>query len=193
LKKFAQGYNKFEEILSVIIFALLVVDVFIGVVWRYALNNSLAWTDELSRILYVWITWIGVSLGEAKNEHIRITMLTDRLPFRVAHAVNLVAYLLTIVISGLCGYYSAFLYHFSLEGSYYVVTGTPYWVGYYAITIGCALYIIRLLFKLPKAVKYIIKGESAVDLDDIEVPSELAGVMSKEDYLEMLKAQKGGK
>ena len=192
MKKFAQKFNQVEEAISVLIFALLVLDVFIGVIWRYVLNNSLVWTDELSRLLFVWITWLGLSVGEAHKEHIKISMFTDRLPFRVAHVVNILANLITIAIAAIVAYYVIVVSN-TMAGSMYVTLKVPYAIGYWSIPIGCALYIIRLLFDCSKSLKYAIKGESALTLDDVVVPSELAGVMSKEDYLEMLKNQKGGK
>lgn len=192
MKKFAQRFNQVEEAISVLIFAVLVLDVFIGVIWRYVLNNSLVWSDELSRLLFAWLTWFGLSVGEAHKEHIKITMLTDRLPFRVAHAVNILANLITIAIAAIVAYYVIVVSN-TMAGSMYVTLKVPYAVGYWSIPVGCALYIIRLLFDCGKSLKYAVKGESALSLDDIVVPSELAGVMSKEDYLEMLKNQKGGK
>ncbi len=192
MKKFAQRFNQVEEAISVLIFAVLVLDVFIGVIWRYVLNNSLVWSDELSRLLFAWLTWFGLSVGEAHKEHIKITMLTDRLPFRVAHAVNILANLITIAIAAIVAYYVIVVSN-TMAGSMYVTLKVPYAVGYWSIPVGCALYIIRLLFDCSKSLKYAVKGESALSLDDIVVPSELAGVMSKEDYLEMLKNQKGGK
>lgn len=192
MKKFAQKFNQVEEAISVLIFALLVLDVFIGVIWRYVLNNSLVWTDELSRLLFVWITWLGLSVGEAHKEHIKISMFTDRLPFRVAHVVNILANLITIAIAAIVAYYVIVVSN-TMAGSMYVTLKVPYAIGYWSIPVGCALYIIRLLFDCSKSLKYAIKGESALTLDDVVVPSELAGVMSKEDYLEMLKNQKGGK
>ena len=191
MKTFVQKFNRVEETISVIIFAVLVLDVFVGVIWRYVLNNSLVWSDELSRLLFAWLTWFGVSVGEAHKEHIKISMLTDRLPFRVQHAVSVVANVLTIVIAVVISYYVIIVSN-TMAGSMYVTLKIAYAWGYWSIPVGCALYVIRLIFEIAKSLKYAIKGESALTLDDIVVPAELAGVMSKEDYLEMLKNQKGG-
>ena len=191
MKQFIKRFNQVEEAISVLIFALLVVDVFIGVIWRYVLNNSLVWSDELSRLLFAWITWLGLSVGEAHKEHIKISMVTDRLPFRAQHAVNVISNLITIAIAAIVSYYVIQVSN-TMAGQMYVTLKVPYAIGYWSIPIGCALYILRLLFECGKSLKYAIKGESALSLDDVVVPAELAGVMSKEDYLEMLKNQKGG-
>ena len=68
-------------------FALMVIIIFVQVIMRKA-GNSLSWSEELGKFLFVWISWMGISLGQREGEHIKITMLTDRLPFRLAQIVN---------------------------------------------------------------------------------------------------------
>lgn len=72
--------NHTEEIVIVAMFAVMVAVIFVQVIMRKC-GNSLTWSEELGKFLFVWITWLGISLGERKGEHIKITMLTDRLPF----------------------------------------------------------------------------------------------------------------
>lgn len=191
LKKFFKLFTNAEEAVSVIIFMLLVVDIFIGVIWRYVFNNSLAWSDELSRLLFVWLTWLGLSVGEAHNEHIRITMLVDRLPFRAAHVVNALGNILVIVVCIAISWYT-YVVASTMSETRYVALKIPLAIGYWSIIVGCVFYVFRLIGRTIKSFKLAIAGESALSIDDIEVPAELAGVMSKEDYIAMLKEQKGG-
>ena len=72
--------DKLEEILLVSMFVLMVLIIFIQVIMRYVFNNSLSWSEELGKFLFVWLSWIGISIGERRNEHIKITMLVDKLP-----------------------------------------------------------------------------------------------------------------
>lgn len=50
-----------------------------GVISRQV-NAPLAWTDELAQYLLVWTGFAGWMIATRKNSHIRITVLTDRLP-----------------------------------------------------------------------------------------------------------------
>ena len=83
--------NHTEEIVIVAMFALMVAVIFLQVIMRYVFSNSLSWSEELGKFLFVWITWLGISLGERMGEHIKITMLVDRLPFKVAQVVKSLA------------------------------------------------------------------------------------------------------
>ncbi len=52
--------------------------VFFGVVFRF-LNRPLAWSDELSTYLLVWVGFVGWIIAGNRGSHIRIRVLLDRL------------------------------------------------------------------------------------------------------------------
>ena len=89
--------NHIEEVIIVSMFALMVIIIFVQVIMRKA-GNSLSWSEELGKFLFVWISWMGISLGQREGEHIKITMLTDRLPFRLAQIVNIISDIVVIII-----------------------------------------------------------------------------------------------
>lgn len=47
---------------------------------RYLFNAPTIWAEELSRLLLVWGTFMGAAYLVHRRAHIRITILTDRLP-----------------------------------------------------------------------------------------------------------------
>src|SRR5262245_36394329 len=47
---------------------------------RYALNSSIGWADEVSRLMFVWSIFLAIPLGIKLGAHIGIEMLTARLP-----------------------------------------------------------------------------------------------------------------
>ena len=73
-------WDHFEEFFLIPSLMVSVALVFIQVIMRYVFSNSLTWSEELARYLYVWQTWIGVSYSARNGTHLRITMLRDRLP-----------------------------------------------------------------------------------------------------------------
>ena len=73
-------WDHLEEYVLVYSLMVSVALVFVQVVMRRVFNNSLSWSEELARYLYVWQTWLGVSYAARNGTHLRITMLKDRLP-----------------------------------------------------------------------------------------------------------------
>lgn len=80
LKKLGRGYDELEEKLLVfsLLFALGLV--FVQIIMRYIFNNSLSWSEELARYIFIWQIWLGVSFAQRSGSHIKISLLTDRLP-----------------------------------------------------------------------------------------------------------------
>ncbi|MBL8588509.1 MAG: TRAP transporter small permease subunit, partial [Methylobacteriaceae bacterium] len=61
----------------------LLATVFFGVVSRQ-IGAPLAWSDELAQYLLVWTGFAGWMIASRNRSHIRITVLTDRMPGRLA-------------------------------------------------------------------------------------------------------------
>lgn len=59
--------------------ALMVLLVFTNVVLRYALNSGIAVSEELSRWLFVWLTFLGAIVALNERAHLGTDMLVSRL------------------------------------------------------------------------------------------------------------------
>jgi len=74
--------------------AAMVAIVSAQVFMRYVLNSSIGWTDEVSRLTFVWSIFLAIPLGIKAGVHIGMEILTARLPANVqdvlARAVALV-------------------------------------------------------------------------------------------------------
>ncbi|WP_198674849.1 TRAP transporter small permease [Rhodoferax ferrireducens] len=77
--------NKYCQVLSwlmVASLALMVVLVFTNVVLRYALNSGITVSEELSRWLFVWLTFLGAIVALNERAHLGTDMLVSRLNAR---------------------------------------------------------------------------------------------------------------
>jgi len=73
-------YCRFINLLIALALAVMVVLVFGNVVLRYAFNSGIAVSEELSRWLFVWITFLGAVSAIKENAHLGTDMLVSRLP-----------------------------------------------------------------------------------------------------------------
>ena len=60
------------------------------------LNDSLSWSEELVRYIFVWQVWLGASLGMRINEHIRVDMFVKKLPTAAQKFLNFLVILLLL-------------------------------------------------------------------------------------------------
>ncbi|PAE30341.1 TRAP transporter permease DctQ [Paenibacillus sp. 7884-2] len=62
----------FEEYILVFLSAFTVVIIFLQVVMRYVFDNSLTWSEEMARYMFIWLIYIGVSYAVKKKRHLGV-------------------------------------------------------------------------------------------------------------------------
>src|ERR1700730_4564535 len=79
---------------------------FLGIVARYGLNRPLAWSDELSDLLFLGLTMLESVIAFQRNQHMRILILVARLAGSkaarleaISAAACLIAFALSLVFS----------------------------------------------------------------------------------------------
>jgi TRAP-type C4-dicarboxylate transport system permease small subunit len=63
------------------------------VFFRYVLNHSLFWSEELARYILVWLTFLGASVAYRRGTHPRIDLFVSRFGSRGARAIHVGAHL----------------------------------------------------------------------------------------------------
>ena len=79
MEKFIDGYCKLIGYLIAAMLAVMVVLVFGNVFMRYAFNSGFTVSEELSRWLFVWLTFLGAVVALRSNGHLGTDMLVGRL------------------------------------------------------------------------------------------------------------------
>lgn len=79
--KFLKWLDKnFEEKLLVILLIITVSLTFIQVVMRYIFHNSLSWSEELARYMFLYLIWIGAAYAVKREQHLRIEIILNKIP-----------------------------------------------------------------------------------------------------------------
>jgi TRAP-type C4-dicarboxylate transport system permease small subunit len=79
MKRFIDRVCRVIDIVLAVLLALMVVLVFGNVVLRYAFNSGIAASDELSRWLFVWLTFLGALVALKERAHLGTDALISRL------------------------------------------------------------------------------------------------------------------
>ncbi len=109
------------------------------------MNVNLAWTEELSRFLFVWMTYLAVPITIKDRNMIRVTALVDRLPKRWQNALWVTSDVLFFILGGGIFYFGVrhvnMLLHFPQTTA---VLGLQYALVYMILPIGFGLILLRL-------------------------------------------------
>lgn len=100
--------GRFQHITNILMAACLgvmAVSVFVNVVLRYGFGSGVAASEELSRLLFVWMVFIGATAAYPAGEHMAFTslvgVLKDKpLPMRLMTSVIRLAVILGCALVG---------------------------------------------------------------------------------------------
>lgn len=79
-----------EKLLIFVIFLALVATLFIQVLSRFVFESPLDFTEELSRVLLIWLVFVSAARGMALAEHFVVDAMLLLLPPAVASAISYV-------------------------------------------------------------------------------------------------------
>jgi len=89
------------DALMVLLLALMVVLVFGNVVLRYAFDSGITVSEEVSRWLFVWMTFLGAIVAIKEHGHLGTDMLVAHLPKAGKKACLIVGHLLMLYVTWL--------------------------------------------------------------------------------------------
>ena len=78
--KIVEGYFHLLKLVTVLCLALMVILVFGNVVLRYGFNTGITVSEELSRWLFVYVTFLGAIVAMREHAHLGVDSLVKRLP-----------------------------------------------------------------------------------------------------------------
>jgi TRAP-type C4-dicarboxylate transport system permease small subunit len=80
MARVVEAYFTLLKILIALALAVMVVLVFGNVVLRYGFNTGITTSEELSRWLFVWLTFLGAIVAMREHGHLGVDTLVKRLP-----------------------------------------------------------------------------------------------------------------
>lgn len=161
-------YCKVLDGITVAFLAIMVVLVFGNVVLRYVFNSGITVSEEMSRWLFVWLTFLGAIVAIKEHGHLGTDMLVARLGYTGKKICAVIAHVLMIYVTWLllAGSWAQAMINWDVEAP---VTGLSMAIFYgsgvfFAISAG--LLLIRELYR-------IVTGQVT--------EAELVGVQESED------------
>lgn len=92
-------FAKTAEVLMATCLGVMALAVFVNVVLRYGFGSGIAASEELSRLLFVWMVFIGAAAAYPAGEHMAFTSLAGLLARRPMAFALLSAFIRLLVIA----------------------------------------------------------------------------------------------
>ena len=145
---------KVEEFFAALAMALICLITFANVLVRYFTDESFAFTEEFSVFLMVVLTFVGASAAFAKNSHIRMTFVVEKLPARAARNAELLVMAAAAMLFAFIVWYGVRLL---LDDWKFETTspgiGIPQWIYTLWLPVLCAVIVLRILGRIVRLVR----------------------------------------
>jgi len=76
MKEKEPWYNRIEAVMIMVLLTIMTVIMFFSVVSRYFFNFTFSWAEQVTRIMFVWATFAGISLGALRSAHMRVSAIS---------------------------------------------------------------------------------------------------------------------
>ncbi len=168
LNRLLGHYTRFLGVLMAVFLAVMVVLVFGNVVLRYGFNSGITMSEELSRWLFVWVTFLGAIVAMKEGAHLGSDTLVSRLSIRGQKVCLVLSHLLMLFVCWLLFKGSWELVKINLDATSAVMEVSMAWffAGGMVCAVSGALILVDHLWRL-------MTGELA--------DSELIGVRESEE------------
>jgi TRAP-type C4-dicarboxylate transport system permease small subunit len=80
VKKFLDGLFRGVEILIAVFLAVMISLVFMNVALRYFFNTGFVWSEEVTRLCFIFLVYLGAIIAARENRHLLIDMLLYKVP-----------------------------------------------------------------------------------------------------------------
>ena len=130
------------------------------VIYRYIITQFIeragaaVWTEELSRYIFIWISYLALCVAIKKRSSIRVDMLYDKLPPRIQQISWIVVEVLFFALTATIAWFGwGQIERLMQYPQYTTALRIPFLVPYLVLPLGFGLMCFRLLQSMYKQVK----------------------------------------
>lgn len=149
MKKILALLDKIEENFCAINLLIMLCVLTLQVVQRYAFNASNTWSEELSRYLFIWLLYIGMSYTFKERAHIQLEIAMKLWPKKIHWIIRKIGYMIVVGFSAVVVVVSTqYVANYAKQGQVSLSLGLPMWIVYLSIPLGFAFLGIRNLIAI---------------------------------------------
>ena len=139
--------------------ALIVLITLAAVWWRYVLAAPIAWIEQVSNILFIWITFVGAAVLYRQKLHIGVDLFLEKLTGRAKAVMYWAIEVGNLVFIAVLFVYSMKLSIDVLPNTYGALDITPAWF-YFSAPVSCAMMALYFVEKIVDPTKRAPQGSA---------------------------------
>ena len=148
-----------EDAVLVIVLTSMILLAASQIVMRNFFNFGFIWSDEMLRMLVLYLAVAGAVAASRTDKHINIAILDRFLPDGVRLAVKIVIHLFTAVVCAVVTWYSVQFVQMSREFGDVLMGTVPAWVLQLIMPVGFGLICYRYSLFVIKELARLVRGK----------------------------------
>ncbi len=146
------GMNKVLVFIASVMMAGLMIIVCADLTLRYFFNSPLLWGTEVTEILLLYITFLGMAWVFREDGHVVIDVFTNKAIGRKKKVLNGISYFLVGIVSAVLVYYGFYAAYDHYKRGVFnpTVIETPIWLIILVIPVGSVPLLLEILIKFWK-------------------------------------------
>ncbi len=135
--------------LSALLMVALTSTIFYAVFMRYVFNSSPSWSEEVPRIIFLWMTYLAIGVAIKRGQNLRVMVIIERFPPHVRLVLEMLMHAAVFVMLGFLLWNNAPVLALS-SGTRMLGTGWPDAVRYWPLSVGSvvmAFYQVRQVLR----------------------------------------------
>ncbi|WP_312059979.1 TRAP transporter small permease [Anaerotignum sp.] len=148
------------EILIALLLAIMIILTFANVVLRFVFHKGFAYSEEVARISFIYLVYLGSIVAMKENNHLMVDSLITKVPMAAKKVIYFLIQVITIWIMALLtkGAWQVSLLN---KNNSWVVTHYPvFFIQFAGVVLGIAFIIICIV----NLIKLIVFKEDPLDL-----------------------------
>lgn len=168
MRRLADFLAAFAHWATVCTLTLMVVVTFLQVIFRYVLQNSLDWSEEGARYLFVWTCYLGLSYAMHSGSHLEVTIFRSRLSPTGQRYMCAFSMAVSAIFCGIAAWYGCdAVGKLWLTGQTTTALQYPTWLIWLCLPVGFGLAALQALIRCWMLLTGQVEAEDARAVDNL--------------------------
>ncbi len=159
MKKTLDVLERVINLLMATLMGAFTILILVQVTSRYIFNNTVTWSEQAARYLFIWMIFLGMPVLYRHGEHVGFTMVVERFPKKLQHTIRIVIHLLVLMF---CVFWLIQAIDFCgrVSGKRMVGLGLPQIYIHSCQPVGASLMIVFVMECLIKDIGQLLRKEA---------------------------------
>lgn len=158
MKKLYDAYCRWEEVVTGIIFVMIVALVFLAALFRL-FDKPIVWANDIAKLLFAWAALLGADVAMRYSRLVGVDFLVKKLPLKTAKFLRIFVFAVIIALLSSFVYFGVGLSVSSYDRSFQTLSFLSYSLVTASLPVASVLMILTASIKISRIVRNFTNDE----------------------------------